>query len=280
MHGRAFLLHKTIMLFPHVFPLLLDRPLIYPCEQAWRWQPVPLPDFDLWVVLGGAGEIELGPETHPLRMGTCFLFQPGDSPVGRQDPAHPLVVFFCHFRLPDGRRASRRLVPGILHAQLREWDLVPQSCDRAARVFDEGPSGREVAAALVVQIIAQLLHARARPKNAAGHEPLSSLALEIRSQPARSWNVPAMARRCAMSVPHFNRQFRQQLGESPLRYVIRARVARAVTLLRESDLSLAQIAEATGYRDTFFFHRQFRQIAGATPLSVRLGGSTYLDNAH
>jgi len=59
----------------------------------------------------------------------------------------------------------------------------------------------------------------------------------------------------------------------PGQFVIRQRVLRAITLLRESDLPIQQIAETLGYNDVFFFHRQFRRVAGATPRSVRLGTS-------
>ncbi len=63
-----------------------------------------------------------------------------------------------------------------------------------------------------------------------------------------------------------------------MQYVIAARVARAATLLRESDMTIAEIAASTGYREVFFFHRQFRQIAGVTPGAVRLGEATRLDD--
>ena len=273
MHAPIILLHKTIMI-PSISTRGLSRPLIHHCEKNWSWNPDPLPDFDLWLVLAGTGEIGLQGEIYPVRAGSCLLFQPGDAPHGRHDPVHPLVVFASHFRF-DGA-ARRRLERGAIHGRLSEWELARRSGETAARVFDEGPTGRQLATALVGQMVAQLLHARTQPGKEAGG--LSSLALEIRSQPARPWNVAAMARRCSMSAPHFNRRFRRQFGQSPMQYVIAARVARASTLLRESDMTLAEIAASTGYQEVFFFHRQFRQIAGVTPRAVRLGEATRLDD--
>jgi AraC-like DNA-binding protein len=276
MHAPIILLHKTIML-PSIFAGGLSRPFIHHCEKGWSWNPEPLRDFDLWLVLAGAGEVELRDQVRPLQAGSCLLFQPGDAPRGRHDPAHPLVVFAAHFRFEGGERdALRRLEKGVIHGRLPEWELARRSCEMAAQAYDEGPTGRQAAAALVRQIVAQLLHARARPAKEAGS--LSGLALEIRSQPARSWNIAAMARRASLSAPHFNRRFRRQFGQSPMQYVIAARVARATTLLRESDMAIAEVAASTGYRDVFFFHRQFRQIAGVTPHAVRLGAATRLDD--
>jgi AraC family transcriptional regulator of arabinose operon len=277
MDAPIFLFHKTIIMIPRLLPYSLVRPRIYHCEKEWRWRPGPLRDFDLWAVLSGSGEMVLGRQTISLHAGTCFLFQPGDSPAGRHDPDEPLLVFACHFQIPGAHRKSPRVAPDLIHARLRQGELLRQSSERAVQVFEEGRTGRQAAAALVEQIVAQIFHARAHPENSSASNPLSQLALEIRSRPSHPWQVAAMARRCSLSAPHFNRRFRQQFGHSPLRYVILARVARAITLLRESDLPLIQVAELTGYNDVFFFHRQFRQIAGTTPRAVRLGHSTRLD---
>jgi AraC-like DNA-binding protein len=273
MHRPIFLLHKTIM----TPSLRLARPFIYHCEKNWSWNPGPLRDFDLWLVLRGCGELEISGHTHSVGLGAGFLFQPGDAPQGRHDPNNPLVVFACHF-LPAAGRAvpPRRLEAGILHASLSEWELVRSSCETAVHAFDQGPTGRSLATALVGQLASQLLHARTRPDEK--NDPLSELALKIRGEPSHPWNITAMSRHCRLSIPHFNRRFRQRFGFSPLRYLIRARVARAIALLRESDLPIAQVAESSGYADVFFFHRQFRQIAGVTPGAVRRGEATRLDD--
>ena len=47
--------------------------------------------------------------------------------------------------------------------------------------------------------------------------------------------------------------------------MIRARIERARRLLEESSLSLEQVASSLGYTDVYFFHRQFKAVAGVTP---------------
>jgi transcriptional regulator GlxA family with amidase domain len=101
-------------------------------------------------------------------------------------------------------------------------------------------------------------------------EKLAALALDIRSRPGDAWEAPAMATRCALSTAQFNRRFKQAFGLSSRQYVLRERIARAADLLRETELSIKEIAEALGYRDVFYFHRQFRQLLGRTPREMRL----------
>ena len=46
-------------------------------------------------------------------------------------------------------------------------------------------------------------------------------------------------------------------------------VSRARQLLAETGLTISQIAEALGFRDVFFFSRQFTQRTGQTPSAYR-----------
>ena len=54
-------------------------------------------------------------------------------------------------------------------------------------------------------------------------------------------------------------------GDHPLA----ARLARARQLLAETGLTISQIAETLGFRDVFFFSRQFTQRTGQTPSAYR-----------
>jgi transcriptional regulator GlxA family with amidase domain len=53
--------------------------------------------------------------------------------------------------------------------------------------------------------------------------------------------------------------------------MIRRRIQRAATLLSESSLTISQIADAMGYRDVYFFSRQFKQKMGQSPRTYRSG---------
>jgi AraC-like DNA-binding protein len=249
----------------------IGLPRLYRCEPAWRWKPPPFHDFDLWIVLAGRGVLNCDGTEHLLRAGSGFVFQPGDRLEASHDPNNPLVVFACHFLRSEPNREIDRFLPTFLHFSLSNLDYSGHCVELAIHVYEQGPSGRQLAAALVGQLLAQalLLSERRCPVHPAD-EKLATLALEIRSRPGADWDVPSMAERCALSVPQFNRRFKQAFGLAALRYVLRERIARAATLLRETDLSIKEIAEALGYRDVFYFHRQFRQLLGQTPGEMRL----------
>jgi AraC-like DNA-binding protein len=74
-----------------------------------------------------------------------------------------------------------------------------------------------------------------------------------------------------MSPYHFARLFRRSTGVSPHRFVVRARIDRATTLLAAPELSIARIARAVGFRTPSHFSTVFRRITGITPRAYRSG---------
>lgn len=72
-----------------------------------------------------------------------------------------------------------------------------------------------------------------------------------------------------MSVSHFSRVFKSQTGFSPYDYVLTARLNRAKELLQKTDLSILQIAEATGFNSEANFVYFFTGNAGISPGKFR-----------
>jgi AraC family transcriptional regulator len=72
-----------------------------------------------------------------------------------------------------------------------------------------------------------------------------------------------------LSEFHFNVAFRNTLGESPHRFVIRRRIERAQELMLSTAMPLCDIAGECGLSDQAHLSRLFRQVVGETPASWR-----------
>lgn len=86
---------------------------------------------------------------------------------------------------------------------------------------------------------------------------------------AAAWSVEELARRVGMSRSTFATVFVHVMGEPPLRYLARARLARAAQLLRETGASVADIAARVGYDDAPSFSKAFKRVRGTAPAAYR-----------
>jgi transcriptional regulator GlxA family with amidase domain len=83
------------------------------------------------------------------------------------------------------------------------------------------------------------------------------------------WPVLRLARVSGVSEAHFARSFKEAFGVPPHRYLLTRRIERAQTLLRDTDLSITDIAFQTGWSSLGTFGRTFRDITGVSPRETR-----------
>jgi AraC-like DNA-binding protein/mannose-6-phosphate isomerase-like protein (cupin superfamily) len=181
-------------------------------------------------------------EAHPiLRTLPDVMHVPGDD--GRSRPwlaaTLELLGSESESRAPGSEEIVRRLADALIAQALRAALLELQSSDGAPTIL--AIHDRHVAAA--VGLI---------------HDDLE-----------RVWTVGELAEAVALSRSAFAAHFRAAVGESPLRYLTRTRLAHAARLLQDTDASVAQVAARVGYGNEFSFGKAFKRMFGVAPGASR-----------
>lgn len=68
-----------------------------------------------------------------------------------------------------------------------------------------------------------------------------------------------------ISRRRFGDLFKQQYGAAPGEYVLHKKIRYSQELLRLSNLSVAEVADLSGFCDVYYFSRMFKKITGITP---------------
>ncbi len=72
-----------------------------------------------------------------------------------------------------------------------------------------------------------------------------------------------------MSPNYFSTFFKQSTGFTPIEYINKIRVSKSIELLRETDYTIARIAEDCGFTNLSNYNKIFRSLTETTPTQVR-----------
>ncbi|MBN2685844.1 MAG: helix-turn-helix domain-containing protein [Pontiellaceae bacterium] len=90
---------------------------------------------------------------------------------------------------------------------------------------------------------------------------------------AKDWKLDDLVRVAHMSRSNLMRTFRKATGKTPIEYLLRIRIQRAMEMLRNSDRTITEIAMEVGFNDSNYFSRQFRRITNESPRDFRRGST-------
>lgn len=98
---------------------------------------------------------------------------------------------------------------------------------------------------------------------------LLRLVREARESPSRGLTVATLAARAGVSVPTLERHIRKRFGATPRTFLAEIRLNEAARLLKETNLSVSEVADRTGYESAASFTRAFRRRHGVAPGEYR-----------
>jgi AraC-like DNA-binding protein/alpha-D-ribose 1-methylphosphonate 5-triphosphate synthase subunit PhnG len=94
----------------------------------------------------------------------------------------------------------------------------------------------------------------------------------LHGEPGKAWTVDELAGEVALSRSALAERFTALVGEPPMQYLMRWRLALAAQTLRSSGDAIARVAERSGYESEAAFNRAFKREFGMPPAAWRKAG--------
>ncbi|WP_189880154.1 helix-turn-helix domain-containing protein [Streptomyces bluensis] len=133
-----------------------------------------------------------------------------------------------------------------------------------------GTAARELALCSLEEVVL-LAAARSEPRRSGADPRIRRAEGLIAADPGARHTVRSLAAGVSLSPSRFAHLFTQQLGRSPMRALLDARLLHAARLLEATDLPVERVAAASGFTSPFHFSRVFRQRYGVPPGAYRSG---------
>ncbi|RQP25924.1 helix-turn-helix transcriptional regulator [Piscinibacter terrae] len=137
---------------------------------------------------------------------------------------------------------------------------------------DEGFALEETALAVVDAVHAALCDGQA-PEPAMPQDDRALAAVNcIEQRATEPLSLDDVARCAGVGSFHLVRMFRRSIGVTPHQYLMRVRLLRAISLLRDTARPVTDVAYDSGWSDLSNFSRTFRREVGCSPNGFRKGG--------
>ncbi|OBZ12561.1 AraC family transcriptional regulator [Bacillus sp. FJAT-26390] len=232
------------------------------------------PDYNkLYFICEGEGWIRIGDDDYYPQPGQLFL-TPAHAKVSFSTlNERPYLKYWCHFSILAGP------------LDLFQWIGVPlcipvQDIDNMTRLFQELIAWHEQTSivarlrekALLLEIVSLFLDSvpiRVLQHRTEEMNRLNVIAHFVDSRLHTSINVDQMAESVHLHPNYFSSYFKKHFGIPPLKYVSRKRTERAKQLLTTTSLSIKEIADQTGFKETNHFTKFFRKEVSLSPTEYR-----------
>lgn len=171
---------------------------------------------------------------------------------------------------PTYRRQHR--FESRLHLKRVPLAHVEQLANEMEKELVEARPGFEVALrANLLELLVYLSRAYTRTDTTEAHALLrvGNVIGALENNFSNDWKLDDLLKIAHMSRSNLMRVFRKATGQTPIEYLVRLRIQKAMELLSNTDLSITEIAMEIGFSDSNYFTRQFRKAAEETPSAYR-----------
>lgn len=172
---------------------------------------------------------------------------------------------------PTYRRQHR--FASRLHLKRVSLARVEQLAEEMERECDQEDPGYEVALrAKLLELMTYLSRAYTQTDSTEAHALLrvGNVIGALEKDFAQDWTLDDLTTIAHMSRSNLMRVFRKAAGQTPIEYLIRLRIQKAMDLLRNTGLTVTEIALESGFNDSNYFTRQFKKAQHQSPTQYRL----------
>ncbi|MGP6139074.1 MULTISPECIES: helix-turn-helix domain-containing protein [unclassified Jeotgalibaca] len=236
--------------------------------------------FEISIILEGQSEYTIEGETRLLEKGAILLFNPGvyhyeQIPKGMHN--RQIHIGIRHFSIDRFPRDFFPLEATIVHLSEYE-DVFFETCFEIIKERNERKSGYDIILkSLVLKLMVYILRDKSTDQledkelvltdeELERQQLVDGIKLYIETNYREDLTLNRIAEACYASPATISRIFKDQLGESPINYLIRYRLEKAKTLLDNTeDISIKETAHLIGYEDALYFSKLFKKYYGSSP---------------
>lgn len=241
------------------------------CKPGYTFGPAVRPHYLFHLVLSGCGFYERAGKRHELAAGEGFLILPGESTCYGASQTNPWEYCWIGFGGRDAERILQECGLGEENPvyEDRSGGMLQREMMRLVDSFTHSDINEYMLLGRLYLSLSYMV-SKAPVRRTAILDHISCSLEFIHNNYGYDIGVAEIARHVGIDRTYLYRLFQQQMGQSPKTYLTDFRLRTAAVMLRETSLSVTEIALSCGFKDASLFDRHFREAYHCTPRQYRL----------
>jgi AraC-like DNA-binding protein len=227
--------------------------------------------YFLITILEGSVAIDCDGRGIQLRAGEGVILPPRAMEFFRFDPEMRSVHHWCQIAPNLTNRHERELlraagnpspVPASVNILIEEGISIP---------VNAGPHLNLAMQALAKACLLRFAaHASENiPTKQPRHHAVEQAVEALSMNPSKFRTAQDLARHCGISYSRLRKLFQDDQGESPTAMIWRLKTDQAIQLIRATGLTLAEVADQSGFSNAFHLSRCVKERTGLAPRELR-----------
>ena len=220
--------------------------------------------FQVLYIKSGTGFLKINNKAYDLNEGDFYIFKPLEN-----------HEFHATSESLNTLEAKFDVLDNELNNELSALDnFIPVKKIYFERIFTDliyeytngGEFSEDVIKSIFTEFIIHLLRSNnKRDAKSVSKNPFLAVTNYIEKHHREDLKLENLAAIMHMEKSYFLRQFKKNIGKTPMAYVNRVKIDRAKDLIENSDMNITQISEFLGYSSIHHFSNSFKKITGISP---------------
>ena len=236
-------------------------------------------------ILSGACSYAIGNGTYHVKKGDVLVFDP-DVPRGKTvKPGEEIMELHIGFGniCVEGLQKNHLVAEGtspVYNLQEYEQDFLSCCSDICTAQENNSPGCELMIKVHAMRLIVLFLQAtrtdtHRSSSTLAGFDSsekaviVNTLMKYLHENYMRQISLETISKSIYLSPAYISKVFRDEIGESPINYLIKIRLSKARELLLEGGHSIKSVARAVGYEDAYYFSKLYKKYNNISPSRVR-----------
>lgn len=238
------------------------------------WHSIPHAHHyaELFYIVGGDGQFRIEDKLYPVQANQMIIVNPNVIHTEVSYEAHPLEYIVLgieglelsmsdtlesRFRLVDCRGGSDILT--CLRHILQETQAAQPGYETICQAYME----------ILILRLMRTTRFSVTPGSPSASNQCAAVRHYIDTHYKENLTLEVLAQQAHLNKFYLAHAFKEEFGMSPIHYMITRRVEESRYLLRETDMSMSQIARVLGFSSASYFSQSFRRAEGLSPMEYR-----------